>query len=369
MSVFTQQSQVNQTSTPAEEPSWSSYPVKRVIPNHITSKRKPGFQITTGKKNDKAKQSQSSNSFNAVSFGSPRKPGLESRISTASNIYDTTADVTKFDETINKTITDDLSIYEAMDDDMPPSRSIYDLNDEILLNLDKPNNHTDSFLNKDPKQYGNVFNRGEVDSSQRVEKKKPQAINPLENGESAILVFGYPEHIANQVIQYFQDFGTILEDFEMNKNKLYKTINNKQREKIISCLSGTSWVKITYDNPASAIEALFQNGMVFNGSLLGVIPYTKDAVEKLQNRKLGDYEDIGSGIEFKTSGFKTQEPDASQDLTNSNFSKLEVKDGSKLFLGPTSANNDNKGIDNKHNNENLGVVGNIMKYVFGFNEL
>lgn len=337
------------------EPTWQNYPVKRVIPNHITSKRKPGFQISEKKL---TKEPSQISSFTPVSFGSPRKPvPLESRMN-SSKLYDTTSDVTRYDDTINKTI--DFSM--EVDDDLPPSRSIYDLNDEILLNLDRPATHQELFLNKDPKNYSNVFNRQEVEPNPKDAPRED--VNPLEHGESAILVFGYPESIANSVIQYFQEFGTILEDFEVNKNRLYKTINAKN-DKIISCLSGNSWVKITYDNPALAIEALLQNGMVFNGSLLGVIPYTKDSVEKLQNRKLGEGEDIGSGFEYKTPNFKSQEPEE-KDLGNSNFAKLQVKDGSKLFV---SKEDPKSTIDTKNNNENLGVVGNIMKYVFGFNEL
>lgn len=355
--MFSQSNQGNPIKK-ADEPSWSSYPVKRVIPNHITSKRKPGFQVSTGKKEKTKDINPATNSFNTISFGSPRKPGtaIDSRKSNASNLFDTTADVTKFDETINKTVTDEFSLYDTMDEDLPPSRSLFDFNDEILLDLDKPNNHNESFINKDPKSYSNVFNKTGI-SNESKSKKEP--LNPLEHGESAILVYGYPEHMANQIIQYFQKFGTILEDFQ---TKGFKT--GKPKEKMIPCFTGNSWVKITYDNPASALEALLHNGMVFNGSLIGVQPYTKDTIEKLQNRKLGDAEDIGSGIEFKSMTYENQEPVDNTDLNNTTSSRSEIKDGSKIFL-----TKDNNKIDTKNNNENLGIFGNIMKHVFGFNEL
>nr|3P3D_A Chain A, Nucleoporin 53 [Meyerozyma guilliermondii] len=117
----------------------------------------------------------------------------------------------------------------------------------------------------------------------------------LSNGELAILVFGYPETMANQVIAYFQEFGTILEDFEVLRKPQAMTVGLQDRQ-FVPIFSGNSWTKITYDNPASAVDALLENGAVFNGVLLGVIPYTKDAVERLQKRKLTSSEDIGSGI-------------------------------------------------------------------------
>lgn len=393
-----------------DQPSWNTNPTKRTIPNHLVSKRKPGFQITTKKSKDKDSSNAGGNSqsFNLITFGSPSKKNvnIDSRVNNP-NLYDTTTDITKYDETINKTLTDEFSIYEY-DDDLPPSRSIYDLNDEILLSLNKPmNNHNESFINKDPKNYNNVFrkesNKDDTPTDD-LSKKNPAAskessskINPLNNGESAILVFGYPEHIANHVINYFKEFGTILEDFEVNKNSKRNFLNsitadntlnnmnsnNNKTDKIVPCFTGKSWVKITYDNPAAALEALQQNGVVFNGSLLGVIPYSKDAIEKLQNRKLAPNEDIGNNeLSFKNYNNKLTSDlnyDDSKLMDNSNYTnsnKLFIQDGSKLFLTENynpnandNSQNPKANIDTKNNHENLGLWGNCMKYVFGFNEL
>lgn len=413
-----------------DQPTWNTNPSRRTIPNHLVSKRRPGFQITnpkSGREKQLYSSRDNSQSFDLVTFGSPTKKStgnnIDSRVN-STNLYDTTTDITKYDETINKTLTDEFSLHDY-DDDLPPSRSIYDLNDEFLLSLNKPmsNNHNESFINKDPKNYNNIFNRtnlkpedkkdgsgATMDSNPALSNSQSEtvpgfnsgssnsdanSINPLNNGESAILVFGYPEHLANQVINYFKDFGNILEDFEINKNSKknflhniaadnsFKSTTTKKSDKIIPCFTGKSWVKITYDNPASALEALQQNGVVFNGSLLGVIPYSKDAIEKLQNRKLNPNEDIG-GKEFGFKNYGTKLPtelnyDDSKIMDNSNYTnstKLFIQDGSNLFQTNNYNSNANgnsqnakTNIDTKNNPENLGFWGNCMKYVFGFNEL
>lgn len=345
----------------SEQPAWlESQNKKRTIPNHLVSRRKTGFQISTSAQSKKDIKNgdylQSSNSFNLVSFGgSPRKLTLESRSSTNNGFDTTVGDLTKYDET-NKTINDEMSSYE-FDNDLPPMKSIYDLNDELLLSLDEPTHS--NILNKDPKSFNNVFNHGN-DQSIPIDKKEDKIVNPLEHGESGILVFGYPENMSNQVIQHFQQFGNVLEDFEVNRKK--KTFF-QSNEKIFPCFMGPSWVKITYDNPASAMDSLQENGSIFNGVLLGVIPYTKDAIEKLQNRKLSDNEDIGSIGERKKPENDTH-PIHNTPQTQSNLSTLEVKNNN-VFL------QENGTVDPAKSNskEKLGFWDNTMKFLFGFNEL
>lgn len=373
MSSLIQQSDLTRST---DQKPWYDTNVKKIsIPNHLVTRRKTGFQIAANQSKKDSKHDdylESSGSFNLVSFGgSPNRKLVgsdnRSRTGISSNSHDTSiADISKYDETTNKTINDDLGGYD-LGMDLPPSKSIYDLNDEILLSLDNPT-PSDTFLTKDPKTYSNVFNAivpGKLES-----KEETLTINPLDNCESAIVVFGYPERMANQVIQQFQLFGTILEEFEMNKVKQkYFT----KPDKIVPIFSGPSWVKITYNNPASARDALQQNGTVFNGVILGVVPYTKDAIEKLQNRKLADYEDIGNSSNSKsyiqphtpeiTPGTKVSP--SPKLATQSNVTKLDPKENNNVFLN-NSNNDPTKPVDG---NEKLSYWDRAMKAVFGFNEL
>ena len=60
---------------------------------------------------------------------------------------------------------------------------------------------------------------------------------------------------------------------------------------------GQGWVKITYDNPNSAIRALAENltddG---NGHILGVIPYRREDLEILLGVGISDYLNVGDGL-------------------------------------------------------------------------
>ncbi|CAH2353883.1 nucleoporin Nup53p [[Candida] railenensis] len=437
-------------------PTWFQNSKKRVIPNHLVPKKRAGFHVTSsssGSSNPSSSNSKSgtlssssstsaskkdskspnflsslsssnSNDFNLISFGSNVHRNTSASVG---SLYDASiggGDITKYDETINDTLHEEFSLYETQDD-LPPSRSIYDLNDEVLLSLNEPSKqHSDSFLNKDPKDFNNVFNRATASSSAvpvggKDEKQSSTSIigteilndsttagagsttvsetlKSLKNGDSAILVFGYPESMANQVIQHFQAYGSILEDFEATKTKHHFTKYYHQQSasrdfdstsassQIIPLFTGHSWVKLTFDNPASAINALRENGSVFNGVLLGVIPYNKYALEKLEKRKLQPGEDIGGGLElslYATSSSPTAistnnnnipsssnaiNPDSENQSSYSN--KLDIKDGSGFFLHAKNVNDQSKPDETKKGGQ-IGILNSISKYLFGINEL
>ncbi|KAK6455016.1 Nup53/35/40-type RNA recognition motif-domain-containing protein [Scheffersomyces xylosifermentans] len=391
-----------------QQPTWFQNQKKRTIPNHLVPKKKPGFQITASTTSKSKKDSDNSNKsltsssnnndrssallssndqFNIMSFGNQqRKSGILDRRTSVGTLFDTASnDLTRYDETINDTISDDLyNNTLSYGDDLPPTRSIHDLNNEILISLNKPVQQIDSFINKDPKNFNNVFNRAEngaildeTSDGKTSGEERRGSINPLAHSESAILVFGYPESLSNHVIQHFKEFGDILENFEVNQ-KMNSLLHNSSQlnSKVIPIFCGKNWVKITFDNPASAVDALQENGVVFNGVLLGVIPYSKNAIEKLQKRKLTDNEDIGGGnidlssinvsLNDKKEDVK-QQPAASAN-PSTYTTRLDIKDGSQLFLksdGDQIKNNTTKNA----NEEKLGFLGNLTKFVFGFHEL
>ncbi|KAK7677413.1 hypothetical protein QCA50_019631 [Cerrena zonata] len=276
----------------ANGPIWFEHTKKRTITNHLVPKRKSAFQSTSASstngdsKNDKSNRGDSKNSvkslldtdasneYNLVSFGSKQRKS----ITTGSGISDfdiSSGDLLKYHDTVNETINEEFPLYNN-NEDLPPSRSIFDLNDECL-----------------------------------------------------------------------------------------DTLNQWQ-------INGESWVKITYDNPSSAIDALQENGTVFNGHLLGVIPYTRNAIEKLQKRKLTENEDIGGDFELRRLLDKSKKldtignPGESSDIQGAYVKRLDIKDGSGLFL---KANDPTKPEVDKKNDEKLGIWGKTLKFFFGFNEL
>lgn len=370
------------------QPIWFHNPSRKTIPNHLVSKKKPGFHITptsTSKDTSKGKNfnvsSDNAGQFNLYSFGSSQRKALTSSGTLVSgnsigSLYDTsTGDGSKI-EGANDSFTESFSV----DDDLPPSRSIYDFGDDVMHALNKPASpNTNSFINKDPKDFFNAFNKDNADGKNDLkhERKSSESSNLL-NVASAVLVFGYPEAMANQVIAHFLNFGRILEDFEVTKQNTtllrnYELTLGSDRQRSYPIFCGKSWVKITYDNPSSAMDALQENGSVFNGVLLGVIPYSKDAVEKLQRRKLTESEDIGSATGPQTSVFDNSEKPENvlgkeDDVHNTNSTKVDIQDGSRFFLKSNVSENDASESEEKKN-RNSGILSTIFNYLFGFDDL
>lgn len=240
---------------------------------------------------------------------------------------------------------DNESIYEESNfgEDLPPTRSIHDLNH--ISTPSKPS-QIELIINKDPNQFENVFNRN------APKETPPKSIN---SSESAVLVFGYPESISDLVIQHFREFGEFLEKFDNNNKKHSSNSISLNNKKIVPIFVGKNWLKLTFKNSDAASQALLENGIVFNGSILGVIPYSKEAIEKLQKRKLTDEEDFG------TNDLKSVKKEP---LNNSISSNIDIKDGTKFFLKAS----DDK-VTNKSENSNLTWYEKITKALFGFHEL
>lgn len=406
----------NGSSNVANTP-WFNNPKKRIIPNHLVPKKKSGFQIVNNTKEapssssskkggDKKSLSQSTKAdpFNLISFGSSSTSSAAGRNASTSigSLFDASigGDLTKYDETINDTIHED-SMLDNVQDDAPPSRSIYDLSNDVLTSLNEPTNlHLDSFLNKDPKSFNNVFNKNaESDSKDKLKDFAGEDLK-IEDQTSAILVFGYPESMANQVIQHFQNYGNVLEDFEATKSKHQLTKYYQQQivstkggssasNSIVPLFTGNSWVKLTYSNSSDAINALRENGTVFNGVLLGVIPYNKNAIEKLEKRKLTPGEDIGGDLEstLYLTNPKVSEMDSAHNLssttnptnsatTNANatdqstyINRIDIKDGSGFFLHSNNVTDPSKAAANSRKDGKEGIISSVTKYLFGINEL
>lgn len=245
--------------------------------------------------------------------------------------------------------------------------------------------------------------------------------------ETAIIVFGYSETASNLIISHFSRFGNILEDFQILRGatglssksagtRLRSTIKSKstQTVKKYPIFTGEGWVKLTYDSPASAIRALEENGTVFNGSLIGCIPYSRAAIEQLGGCKIDDSDDIGNAnmnfpnMSISTSAVINNRSDnnsisniSSTPISSVNTNtpstinqigitpytshKLNIKDGASLFIRNT--NTENHGIlsslekkimnsEIKHQRQNVdstkqqsGIMNTVNNWLFGWNDL
>jgi hypothetical protein len=153
-----------------------------------------------------------------------------------------------------------------------------------------------------------------------------------------------------------------------NKNKSYINANDKITFPIFL---GPGWVKLTYDNPNSAIRALSDNltddG---NGNILGVIPYRREDLEILLDQNISDDLNVGEGLQGLSHELELEKqladneigrylthirendtnlPSASNDGNSDKrfrSSTLTIKNGSNLLL-KKQKQKDNKNIWNK----------------------
>ena len=296
-------------------------------------------------------------------------------------------DLSKFDDTMNESFQNDEGASKIIDtpSDAPPLKSVYDL-DEDTFGVNKPTRNQSDFIKKDPKEFNNLFKRFESrDGRKEKESREVKSKSIVDESENAIIVFGYPENTSVQIIQYFKQFGTILENFTdlSAGNEAWNLLSNlEKKQKNTSIYTGTNWIKITYDNHNSALNALQENGCIFNGNLLGVVPYHKSVIDKLEKKKVFINEDIGNGnlsmplksaLEKNPNGVQNQviTPPSSSAPSGANKStfvnKVNPKEESQYFI--TSKDKKDESENNEQKNPKLGVLKTLSNYIFGFHDL
>ncbi|KAI5965992.1 hypothetical protein KGF57_000700 [Candida theae] len=401
-----QQQQQMQQQLQQGQPAWlQSQHVhkKRVIPNHLVPHKKSNFQISApgGSKNKGTNESHSSmlvsnDQFNVVSFGINRRNTITNghfldRTNTSSSaVFDSFGgDLSRFDDSINESFQHDDGSVKGVDKprDAPPLKSVYDL-DEDTFGISKPTRNQAGLINKDPKEFNNLFKRFESkDGKTAKDKKQDKSKSVVDEFENAIIVFGYPENASVQIIQYFKQFGTILENFTdlSTGNEAWSLLKDLEKEpKNISIYTGSNWIKITYDNHNSALNALQENGCIFNGNLLGVVPYHKSVIDKLEKKKVFVNEDIGNGNlsmplksaleqEKRASRVENQviTPPSSSAPSGANKStfvnKLNPKEEAQYLITLGDKKDQNKSDDQKK--PELGILKTLSNYIFGFHDL
>lgn len=326
------------------QPLWFNNPKRRTNPAHVVKRDTDDELDKDSSFLAKTKSSQKTSSgFNSLTFGTRR----------------------------NNT---EAAHVNAFSDELPPSKTISDLQRE---------DYSDSYLSANQTN-GNVSlmskgdDSGIFGSTQRnilpdhllkpysafstpLKPEQPRVSSPLRPEESAVLVFGYPESIANQAIKHFAKFGVILEDFEATR---VEPVFHKPSNKSYPIFTGNGWVKLTYDNRASAIRALEESGSVFHGSMIGCVPYSKQAIENIASISIQNSEDIGE------SNIALQQSKDENNLLSftTNSQKLNVKTDDKIFVKPRGEKTlySGKTVETRHSNSVLGKVNN---WLFGWEDL
>ncbi|AAS52192.1 ADR272Wp [Eremothecium gossypii ATCC 10895] len=375
---------------PNEEkpPRWFNNPRKRTIPQNIIkrSSKPTSSEGPTPAPSSGNSSSTSHSGFGSVTFGSKK-----------SNIFNTRANTQGHDMMTPGNVIDS--------NEAPPTKSLYDLQREDEFGSVIPSGVGEQrqqplalAKSKDATLMRNVFDR-ELEPK-KVKKDDQSASASASHNESAVLVFGYPESISNQVILHFSKFGNILEDFEVLRGvsgmrptamKVSGRQHTENRKKY-PIFTGDGWIKLTYDSPSSALRALQENGTVYGGCLVGCVPYSKQAVEQLASCHIEKADDIG-GVNFSVAQTPNNSLNAGHpngddqpvpgsredDHARFTFSTrmLDIKDGKSLLVHNGNAHNQNflKNLEDKmrhhdaHTQANKGVLSKVNNWLFGWNEL
>ncbi|KAG0670810.1 hypothetical protein C6P45_001819 [Maudiozyma exigua] len=319
-------------------------------------------------------------------------------------------------------------------DRTPQDTKVNSANDSVSLKDSNKTNGTKNILSDFIGSINNKDKKATTDTTTTA-PTTTTTTSVSQQEETAIIVFGYPESISNLIITHFSNFGSILEDFQVLrspsginkftlKNKNGQNNINSNDERKYPIFTGDGWVKITYDSRQSAVRALQENGSVFSGTLIGCVPYSRKAVEKLASCKIDKYDNIGEN-DINLSGTMSPLQNLDNDVINittpigtntmnddsmftaslkdgTNFQtankennpvmpknvflpnhKLTVNDGKSLFVHNTDTNNHNfiQSLENKMrqqenpinvndtSKQNSGLLHSVNNWLFGWGNL
>ncbi|KAH3672658.1 hypothetical protein WICPIJ_010028 [Wickerhamomyces pijperi] len=344
----------------SEQPSWFNNPKKRAVPFQVI-KRDLDYEeadpdssfllnnkarSSTGLSSSASKSTSTKTSFNMVSFGT-RKSSAQDANSHITSLQDELPPL----RTLNDLMDEDNS---ELDSHTGFHRPISSTSTVTIGSLSSTNNssfskpgsagsiHSSRFSLQPPRhsQHDSEFQKQQHFSSSPDNSKYTQL--PTSNNESSILVFGYPESIANQVIRHFAKFGNILEDFEaIRSDTLFfqRPQDSKKIQRSYPIYTGNGWVRLTYDNKASSVRAVEENGETFHGCLIGCVRYSKQNMDRIMKGDL----DL---THFKADD-DAQGNDEYLDFVNRfKNNKIVLKHDDKIFVTPNK--NGDKELSKKY---------------------
>ena len=202
----------------------------------------------------------------------------------------------------------------------------------------------------------------------------------------SVIVYGFDDDYFSLIVEHFAKYGKIMENLVISDYNYYYgafgnviahdklvDVDDKEKSSLDSkkkdldsfpLFLGPQWVKITYDNPNSAIRALADNLTDDGkGNVLGVLPYRRQDLEILLSHEIPTELNIGEGLHGLSHELELEKRLADNEIgkylsiargdtldspngTKRNASSLTVKDGTNLLL-KTKKESDGKNIWHK----------------------
>ncbi|KAG5361342.1 Nucleoporin NUP53 [Yarrowia sp. C11] len=248
-------------------PSWTSND-RRFVPSHLTAiKQKSSFYA-----GDRTPERSASFSRRASTSPTMKSSLAKGGESPPSGVGGSSFGTPKPSGTKKQTHT-------ITEEELPPTQSIYDSRGSPFSAARRGNSA------------GSGMRRSETFSSNPTAARKtlratasfnhantPRKMAMGNDGNLSVVVYGFPQHLTPSIVSHFGNFGEIMENVEPSDASFGLSTTPVKRPPPGNrppVFAGRNWIKITYDNKASVIRALAEDGSQFAGQyVIGCKPYT-----------------------------------------------------------------------------------------------
>lgn len=178
------------------------------------------------------------------------------------------------------------------EEELPPTQSIYDSRGSPFSAARRGNSagsgmrRSETFSSNSSNHINNHINNNHTAARKTLRatasfnhaSNTPRKMALGNDGNLSVVVYGFPQHLTPSIVSHFSNFGEILENVEPSDASFGLSTTPVKRPPPGNrppVFAGRNWIKITYDNKASVIRALAEDGSQFAGQyVIGCKPYT-----------------------------------------------------------------------------------------------
>lgn len=210
------------------------------------------------------------------------------------------------------------------EEELPPTQSIYDSRGSPFSAARRGNSA------------GSGMRRSETFSSNPTAARKtlratasfnhantPRKLAMGSDGNLSVVVYGFPQHLTPSIVSHFNNFGEIMENVEPSDASFGLSTTPVKRPPPGNrppVFAGRNWIKITYDNKASVIRALAEDGTQFASQyVIGCKPYTPSQMrdfDAISASMLDSHDASMMDSDYQDSPIKSKFPQTQQQNTS-----------------------------------------------------
>lgn len=221
----------------------------------------------------------------------------------------------------------------VIQEDPPPARSIYDTS-----------SYNPSMGHKGDASLNLSRRKSVISNMGTPVPSTPRMVKTIDHSLS-VVIFGFPSSVTPAVVAHFSRFGTILENVDSSSRfPITASPNKSLRAPPTPIQTGKNWLKITYDNAASASRAIQENGTLIAGQyVVGCIPVTPQNYKEFE---IASETSMHSGLRSPTESIG--------EYSIFDESTVDFTDGNILPPSEHEGSNDHSAILGVQNGKSIG---------------